>query len=95
MQKGDLVTHVYNDPDTIADAEKKGFRMVDAKATAMKPADGTEPATDTTETEASADGTFAGMETEAPEKEPLADTDADATADTEPTGSRNRRRPTG
>jgi len=33
MQKGDLVTHVYNDAETIADAKKKGFRLV-----------GTEPA---------------------------------------------------
>jgi len=28
MQKGRLVTHVYNDPKTIADARKKGFRLV-------------------------------------------------------------------
>jgi len=92
MQKGDLVTHVYNDPETIADAKKKGFRMVDSKATVAKPTDGTE-------TEASADGfstgdgTFTGMETDTPDEEPLADTDT--TADAEPTGNRNRRRSAG
>ena len=28
MKRGDLVTHVYGDPDTIAAARKKGFRLV-------------------------------------------------------------------
>jgi len=39
------------------------------------------------------DGTFAGVEAETPDEEPLADTVG--TSDTEPTGSRNRRRSTG
>jgi len=46
MQKGDLVTHVYNDPETIADAEKKGFRLVDAVAT--EPVGGTDATDDAT-----------------------------------------------
>ena len=28
MQKGNFVTHVYNNPEIIADAEKKGFRLI-------------------------------------------------------------------
>jgi len=46
MQKGGLVTHVYNDPETIADAEKKGFRPVDAVAT--EPVGGTDATADAT-----------------------------------------------
>jgi len=48
-------------------------------AGAETPADGLPPG----------DGAFAGVETETPDEEPLAGTD------TEPTGSRNRRRSTG
>ena len=33
MRKEGLVTNVYNDPKTIADAQKKGFRLVDATDT--------------------------------------------------------------
>ena len=31
MAKGDFVTNVYNDPKLIAEAEKKGFRLVEEK----------------------------------------------------------------
>jgi len=34
MQKGNLITLVYNDSETIADAEKKGFHKIDMKTSA-------------------------------------------------------------
>jgi len=58
MQRGDLVTHVYGDPKTIADAEKKGFRLVDAQAEAES-TDEAESRADTTVPEPS-DGLLPG-----------------------------------
>jgi len=37
MAKGKFVTHVYNDPKTIADAKKKGFSLIDAKPAGAEP----------------------------------------------------------
>ena len=77
MQKGDLVTHVYNDPETIADAEKKGFRPVDAAAA--------EPVG---ETDAAADATAQDAETPEPADGLLPD-ETLPNADAAEAGSRN------
>jgi len=36
MAKGKFVTHVYNDPKTIADAKKKGFSLINAKSAGVE-----------------------------------------------------------
>jgi len=38
MRKGGFITHVYNDPETIADAEKKGFSLVGVTDSDAEPA---------------------------------------------------------
>jgi len=85
MQKGGLVTHVYNDPETIADAEKKGFRLYvgnDARAEPIGEAqDAGEPAEGSGESPAGDSGEGEDAPAEAP---------ADASANAELAGKRRR-----